>query len=263
VDKVYGLTGGFRQSIAFYQCACQNAGEDVAGAQKCAGNTFCLQDICPAGFGIKAYGAGQIRITQSMMGMPIQTTTTCPQCSGRGKVIKNPCATCRGKTKVRKNHKVRAKVPAGIDHGQRFRLQGEGDAGLNGGPSGDLLVEVSIRRHPIFERNGMDVLCEVPISFTQAALGAKIEVPTLDGKEEYEIPEGTQTGKVFTILGKGIPQVGNPKRRGAHRFTVVVETPTKLTKEQRELLEKLDASLDGKSTPKRKKFFETIKDFFD
>ena len=211
----------------------------------------------------KCRGAGQIRITQSMMGMPIQTTTTCPQCSGRGKIIKNPCPTCRGKTKVRKTNKIRAKVPSGIDHGQRFRISGEGDAGLNGGPKGDLYVEVSIRRHAIFTRNGMDVLCEVPITFTQAALGAKIEVPTLDGKEEFEIPEGTQTGKTFSILGKGIPQVGNPKRRGSHRFTVVVETPTKLTKEQRELLQKLDASLDGKSTPKRKKFFDTIKDFFE
>ena len=211
----------------------------------------------------KCRGAGQIRVTQSMMGMPIQTTTTCPQCSGRGKIIRNVCETCRGKMKVRKTSKLRVKVPSGIDHGQRFRLQNEGNVGYNGGPNGDLYVEVSIRSHPIFTRNGMDVLCEVPISFTQAALGAKIEVPTLDGKVEYEIPEGTQTGRIFSIMGKGVPQVGNPKRRGAHRFTVVVETPTKLTKEQRELLQKLDESLDGKSSPKRKKFFDTIKDFFD
>ena len=135
--------------------------------------------------------------------------------------------------------------------------------GTNGGPTGDLRVEVYLRRHPIFERRDMDVFCEVPISFTQAALGAQIEVPTLDGKTTYEIPEGTQTGRQFVLGGKGIPQVGNPKRRGNQYFNVVVETPTKLNKEQKELLRKLDDSLDGKSTPKRNKFFDTIKEFFE
>ena len=208
-------------------------------------------------------GAGQVRVTQNMMGMAVQTTTTCPQCSGRGKIIKNPCNTCRGKGKVKKKHTVKPKVPAGIDHGQSFRLRNEGGVGSNGGPNGDVLVEVYIRRHPIFERDGMDVLCEVPISFTQAALGGEIEVPTLDGKVKYDLPEGTQTGKDFILPGKGIPQVGNPRRRGNHRFVVTVETPTKLTKEQKELLLKLDNTLDKKSTPKRKKFFDTLKDFFD
>ena len=208
-------------------------------------------------------GSGQIRVTQNMMGMAFQSTSTCPSCSGRGKIVKNPCPTCRGKAKVRKSRSVKANVPAGINHGQSFRLQGEGGVGSNGGPNGDVLVEVYIKRHPIFERDGMDVLCEVPITFTQAALGAQIEVPTLDGKTTFEIPEGTQTGREFVMTGKGIPQVGNPKRRGNHRFFVVVETPTKLTKEQKELLQKLDATMDGKSSPKRKKFFETLKDFFD
>ncbi len=208
-------------------------------------------------------GSGQVRVTQNMMGMAFQTTSTCPSCSGRGKIIKNPCTVCRGKAKVRKNRTVRAKVPAGIDHGQSFRLRGEGCVGSNGGPNGDTLVEIYIKPHPIFERDGMDVLCEVPITFTQAALGAEIEVPTLDGKTLFTIPEGTQTGRDFFLSGKGIPQVGNPKRRGNQRFVVVVETPTKLTREQKELLRKLDESLDGKSSPKRKKFFETLKDFFD
>ncbi len=208
-------------------------------------------------------GAGQVRITQNMMGMAVQTTTTCPQCSGRGKIIKNPCNTCRGKGKVKKKHTVRAKVPAGIDHGMSFRLRNEGGVGSNGGPNGDVLVEIYIRRHAIFERDGMDVLCEVPITFTQAALGGEIEVPTLDGKVKYDLPEGTQTGRDFVLPGKGIPQVNNPKRRGNHRFIVTVETPTKLTREQRELLQKLDESFDGKATPKRKKFFDTLKDLFD
>ena len=208
-------------------------------------------------------GAGQVRTTQNFMGMQMQSTAVCPNCGGQGKVIKTPCTTCRGKGKVRRNQKIRVKVPAGVDAGQSVRVRGEGCVGSNGGPNGDVLAEVYIKRHPIFERDGMTVYCEVPISFTQAALGGEIQVPTLDGKVSYEIPEGTQTGKMFTLREKGIPDVGNPKRRGDHRFTVVVETPTRLTKEQRELLQRLDETMDNKSTPKRKKFFDTLKDFFD
>ncbi len=208
-------------------------------------------------------GSGQVRTVQTIMGMQMQSTATCPQCSGRGKIVKNPCNTCRGKGKVRRTQKIKVNVPAGIDHGQTVRLRGEGCVGSNGGPNGDLMVDVYIRQHPIFERDGVHVYCEVPITFTQAALGAEIEVPTLDGKVKFEIPEGTQTGKMFSLTGKGIPAVNNPKRRGDHRFTVVVETPTKLTKEQKELLRQLDAAMDKKSNPKRNKFFDTIKDFFE
>ena len=208
-------------------------------------------------------GSGQVRTVQTIMGMQMQSTATCPQCSGRGKIVKNPCNTCRGKGKVRRTQKIKVNVPAGIDHGQTVRLRGEGCVGSNGGPNGDLMVDVYIRQHPIFERDGVHVYCEVPITFTQAALGAEIEVPTLDGKVKFEIPEGTQTGKMFSLTGKGIPAVNNPKRRGDHRFTVVVETPTKLTKEQKELLKKLDETMDKKSNPKRNKFFDTIKDFFE
>ena len=206
-------------------------------------------------------GTGQVRTTQSFMGMTMQSTAECPHCSGRGKIIKNPCTTCRGKGKVRTTHKVKGKIPAGIDMGQSIRASGEGNVGYNGGPNGDLLVEISIRNHPIFTRRGMEVYCEIPITFTQAALGAKLQVPTLDGKEEFEIPEGTQTGKTFTMFGKGIPNVHNPKRRGNHHFTVVVETPTKLTKEQKELLRQLEGTME--ETPKRKKFLDSLRDFFD
>ena len=208
-------------------------------------------------------GSGQVRTVQNFMGMQMQSTSVCPQCNGQGKVIKTPCTTCRGKGKVRRTQKIRVKVPAGVDMGQSVRVRGEGCVGVNGGPNGDVLAEIYIRRHPIFQRNGMDVYCEVPISFTQAALGGQIQVPTLDGKVSFDIPEGTQTGKEFSMADRGIPDVGNPHRRGRHRFTVVVETPTKLTKEQRELLQQLDATLDNKSSPKRKKFFDTLKDFFD
>ncbi len=208
-------------------------------------------------------GSGQVRTVQNIMGMQMQSTTTCPQCSGRGKIIKNPCNTCRGKGKVYRTQKIKVNVPAGINEGQTVRVRGEGCVGSNGGPNGDLMVDIYIKRHPIFEREGMDVYCEVPITFTQAALGAEIEVPTLDGKVKFEIPEGTQTGKMFSLTGRGIPFVNNPKRRGDHRFTVVVETPTKLSKEQKELLRKLDDTLEVKSSPKRNKFFDTIKEFFE
>ena len=206
-------------------------------------------------------GRGQVRTVQNFMGMQMQSTTTCPACSGRGKIIKTPCNTCKGKGKVRRTHKVKVKIPAGVDAGQSIRVRSEGCVGSNGGPNGDLLVEVYIKRHPIFTREDRDVLCEVPISFAQAALGAKIQVPTLDGKVEYEIPEGTQTGREFVLREKGIPEVNNPRRRGNHRFTVVVETPTKLTREQKELLRQLEGTME--ETPKRKKFIDTLKDIFD
>ncbi len=208
----------------------------------------------------QCHGTGQVRSVQNFMGMQMQSTTTCPTCGGRGKVIKNPCTTCRGKGKVRKTNRVKVKIPAGVDAGQSVRVRGEGCVGVGGGPNGDLLVEISIRRHPIFTRNGTDVLCEVPITFTQAALGATIQVPTLDGKVDYEIPEGTQTGREFVLREKGIPEVGNTRRRGNERFTVVVETPTRLTKEQKDLLRQLDGSVD--QSPKRKKFLNNLKDFF-
>ena len=206
-------------------------------------------------------GTGQVQTVQNFMGMSMRSSTVCPSCSGRGKIIKTPCNTCKGKGKVRRTQKIRVKVPAGVDEGQSVRVRGEGCVGTNGGPNGDLLVEILIRDHPIFSRDGVDVLCEVPISFSQAALGAQIQVPTLDGKVSFDIPEGTQTGTTFTLSGKGIPYVGTSRRRGDELFTVVVETPTKLTKEQKDLLRQLDATIEA--TPKRKKFFDTLKDFFD
>ena len=208
-------------------------------------------------------GAGQVRTTQSFMGMTMQSNAVCPSCSGRGKIVKTPCGTCKGKGKVRRNPKIKVKIPAGVDAGQSVRVRGEGCVGSNGGPNGDLLVDIYLKSHPIFRRERTTVYCEVPITFTQAALGAEIQVPTLDGKIAYEIPEGTQTGKSFTIRGKGVPVVNNSSRRGDHVFTVVVETPTKLTKEQKDLLRQLDDTLDGKSSPKRKKFIDVLKDFFD
>ena len=206
-------------------------------------------------------GAGQVRTSENFMGMQMQSTSVCPQCNGKGKIVKNPCTTCRGKGKVRRTQKIKVKIPSGIDGGQSVRVRNEGNVGTNGGPNGDLLVEIFLKKHAIFTRKDTTVYCEVPITFTQAALGADIQVPTLDGKVAFELPEGTQTGTVFTLREKGIPYVNNSRRRGEQRFTVLVETPTKLSKEQKELLRQLDGTLE--ETPKRKKFFDSIKDLFD
>ena len=188
----------------------------------------------------------------------MQSNQPCPKCGGTGTIITDPCTACRGKGKVRHTKTVRVKVPAGIDDGQSFRVRDEGNAGSNGGPNGDLLVTVSVRKHPIFTRDGANVMCQMPISFTQAALGASIEVPTLDGKVRYQIPEGTQTGTTFRLRGKGIPYVGY-KTRGDQFVTVVVETPTKLTREQKELLKQLESSVGDDGQPKRKSFFDKLK----
>ena len=206
----------------------------------------------------RCHGSGQERVVQSFMGMQMQSTTTCSQCGGRGKIIKTPCTTCKGKGKVRRNNRVKVKIPAGVDNGQSVRVRGEGCVGANGGPNGDLLVEIRVRAHDTFVRDGYDILCAVPISFTQAALGAEIQVPTLEGPVSYTIPEGTQTGKEFVIRDKGIPEVNNCRRRGDLRFTVVVETPTKLTREQKELLRKLDGSLEKNNSPKGRSFFDKL-----
>ena len=210
----------------------------------------------------KCRGTGQERVIQNFMGMQMQSTTTCSQCGGRGKIIKTPCNTCKGKGKVRRTNKVSVKVPAGVNDGQSVRVRGEGNVGTGGAPNGDLLAEVHIKPHKLFKRREFDVYCEVPISFAQAALGAEIEVPTLDGKVSYTIPEGTQTGREFILRGKGIPQVGNPKLRGDHHFSVVVETPTRLTNEQKELLRQFDGTVSRSVTPKRKGFQDILNDFF-
>ena len=214
-------------------------------------------ETCP-----KCRGTGQERVIQNFMGMQMQSTAPCSQCGGRGKIIKTPCVTCKGKGKVRRTNRVVVKVPAGVNDGQSVRVRCEGNVGTGGAPNGDLLVEVHIKPHRLFKRREFDVYCEVPISFAQAALGAEIEVPTLDGKVNYTIPEGTQTGREFILRGKGIPQVGNPKLRGDHHFSVVVETPTRLTNEQKELLRQFDGTVSRSVTPKRKGFQDILNDFF-
>ena len=243
---------------AAFGCEKEVSAQRIENCAACSGTGSADGQIetCP-----QCHGTGQVRTVQNFMGMQMQSTGTCPRCNGKGKIIKTPCLVCKGKGKVRRTNTVKVKIPAGVDEGQAVRARGEGCVGANGGPNGDLLVEIHILRHKIFQREDRDVLCEVPISFTQAALGADIQVPTLDGKVDFTIPEGTQTGKEFVLRDKGIPEINNPRRRGNHRFTVVVETPTHLSREQKELLRQLDATME--ESPKRKKFFDNLKDWLD
>ena len=182
------------------------------------------------------------------------TTQTCPKCGGRGKIIHQPCPKCRGVGTERRSRTIKAAIPAGIDNGQTISLRGQGHAGRNGGPAGDLHITVTVRPHEIFRREGNSVLCEAPISFVQAALGAEMEIPTIDGKVQYSIPEGTQSGTVFRLRGKGIPNL-NGKGRGDQFVTVYVETPRNLTAEQREALKKFGETLGETNYGEERKGF--------
>jgi len=205
-------------------------------------------------------GTGQVRISQGFF----QLQQTCPRCRGAGTIIKNPCDTCHGQGRVRRTRKLSVKVPPGVDTGDRIRLAGEGEAGRNGGPPGDLYVEIHVREHPIFERDGEHLSCEVPISFATAALGGTVSVPTLDGEITIRIPPETQSGRVFRLREKGVKPVrGGP--RGDLFCRVVVETPVNLNAEQRELIRKLEESLTGdkrRHTPREEGFLEGVKRFF-
>lgn len=206
-------------------------------------------EVCP-----DCRGTGAVRQQQRTPFGVMSTTTTCPRCGGKGKIIHQPCKKCHGVGAVRKNKTVSVNIPAGIDDGQTISLRGEGSAGVNGGPSGDLLITISIKPHEFFKREGTNVYLEYPISVTQAILGDEVEVPTLDGRVKYTIPEGTQSGTVFRLKGKGIPYLRSGSR-GDQYVTVNVSIPKNLTKEQREIVEKLAESMEGK-TPKKKGFWK-------
>ncbi|KGJ92410.1 molecular chaperone DnaJ [Thalassotalea sp. ND16A] len=209
------------------------------------------------------HGHGQVQMRQGLFAVQ----QTCPTCSGRGKVIKEPCTSCRGQGRVEKTKTLSAKVPAGVDTGDRIRLSGEGEAGEMGAPAGDLYVQVNVRDHDIFVREENNLYCEVPISFTVSALGGEIEVPTLGGKVKLKIPSETQTGKMFRMRGKGVKSVRS-SITGDLMCKVVVETPVNLKAEQKELLEQFQASMgEGKDAarfrPKEQGFFDGVKKFFD
>lgn len=203
------------------------------------------------------HGTGQIKTQQRTILGYVTNVTTCTHCNGTGKIIKDPCRDCRGTGKVRNTRTIEINIPAGIDDGQTMQLSGQGEPGERGGPSGDLLITVRVRRHEIFERRDNDVYLEMPISFVQAALGATLTVPTLDGVVEYDIPEGTQSGTRFRLRGKGIPFIRG-KGRGDQYVTVTVEVPKNLSSKQKELLKEFD---EDKNYKQKKSFAEKMKDF--
>lgn len=204
-------------------------------------------------------GIGQVRMQQGFFSVQ----QTCPRCHGQGKMITDPCGSCHGQGRVEEHKTLSVKVPAGVDTGDRIRLTGEGEAGAMGGPAGDLYVVVNVREHAIFQRDGKHLYCEVPISFAEAALGGELEVPTLDGRVKLKIPEGTQTGKMFRLRGKGVAPVRGGGA-GDLMCKVAVETPVKLDKRQRELLDEFRKTLEGDSShsPKANGWFEGVKRFF-
>jgi len=206
----------------------------------------------------KCKGTGQVQYTQRTAFGQFVNVRTCDACNGEGKVITNPCNVCHGRGTVRKSKKLKVKIPAGIDDGQTISLRGEGEPGKRGGPPGDLFITVNVRPHPLFQRQGMDIICEVPITFAQAALGAELEVPTLDGKVKYTIPEGTQSATVFRLKGKGIPNIRG-YGRGDQYVKVIVEVPKNLNERQKELLRQFAELDNGATYEQRKGFFEKMK----
>ena len=207
------------------------------------------------------HGSGTVQMRQGFFSVQ----QTCPHCHGTGKIIPEPCTSCHGEGKIKKQKTLEVKIPAGIDDGMRIRSTGNGEPSPNGGPPGDLYIEIHVRKHSVFERDGNDLHCVVPIGFTKAALGGEIEVPTLNGKVAIDIPEGTQHGKQFRIRGKGIKGVRSVSA-GDLYCHISIETPVKLTEHQKKLLRELDASLEkggAKHSPAERSFFDKVKDLFN
>ncbi len=222
------------------------------GAEKGTSPTTC--PVC--------HGTGQeVRQQRTPFGV-MQTQTVCSRCNGKGKIIEKPCKDCRGGGQVRVATKVGVNIPAGIDDGQILTVRGKGNAGINGGPAGDLEVQVAVRPHPIFERDEYDLLCELPLTFLQLALGADIQIPTLEGPVAYTVKEGTQPGELIRLRGKGIPYV-NGRGKGDLIARITVEVPRQLSAKQKELLRQFEDTMGDKNYQKRKSFFDKVKDVFN
>ena len=224
---------------------------DTCHGNGCAPGTS--PEVCP-----DCHGTGTVQVRrQTHMGV-FATSSPCPKCGGKGRIIHQPCKDCRGSGMVRKKKTIQASIPAGIDNGQTISIRGQGNAGKNGGPAGDLLITITVRPHEMFRREGTSVLCEAPITFTQAVLGAELEIPTIDGKVKYTLPEGTQSGTTFRLKGKGIPSI-NGRGRGDQYVTVYIETPKNLNKEQKEALKKFAETMGESNYEEQKKFFKKFK----
>jgi molecular chaperone DnaJ len=256
-DLRYGLELELRQAVFGdnVEIDFQTLGEcsTCAGSGAAKGSTPVTCDTCG--------GQGQVRLNQGFFSI----NQACPRCKGRGQIIQSPCDTCHGQGRVRRTKSLNVKIPAGVDNGDRIRLAGEGEAGRNGGPAGDLYVEIHVREHEIFERDGSHLSCEVPVSFATLVLGGELEVPTLDSHVTLKIPPETQSGRVFRLREKGVrPVRGGPT--GDLFCRVTVETPIKLSAEQKEALRKFDESLrkDRKQhSPRQQSWLDGVKQFFE
>lgn len=230
--------------------------ERMETCETCHGNGCApgsTPEVCP-----ECHGTGTVQVRrQTPMGV-FATSSPCTRCGGKGKIIHQPCKDCHGTGAVRKRKTIQASIPAGIDNGQTISIRGQGNAGKNGGPAGDLLITITVRPHELFRREGTSVLCEAPITFAQAVLGAELEIPTIDGKVKYELPAGTQSGTTFRLKGKGIPAL-NGRGRGDQYVTVYIETPRNLNKEQKEALKKFAESMGDSNYEARPKFFKKFK----
>jgi molecular chaperone DnaJ len=228
---------------------------DECGGSGCAAGT--TAEVCP-----DCRGTGTVRVQQRMGGMAFSSTAACSKCRGTGKIIHQPCKCCGGTGSVRRQKRIAVTIPAGIDDGQAVSLRGQGNAGKNGGPAGDLIVGVRIKPHPKFQRDGTTVLYEHPVTFYQAAAGAELEIPTIDGKVKYNLPAGTQTGTTFRLRGKGIPELRG-RGRGDQYVTVRVQVPTSLNAEQKSALRAFAAAMgelpQGEEEDGLKGFFDKHK----
>jgi molecular chaperone DnaJ len=235
--------------------------------------TIRKDDICPTCDGKRTadgsdpqtcpncQGSGQEQVQQQTVFGQMLTSRTCPRCQGSGQIVENPCPTCSGVGTTMKDKKLLVSVPAGINEGEMLTLRNEGEPGRNGGPFGDLYIQIFIRPHPVFSREGNMTFCEVPITYAEAALGAEIEVPTIDGPLSYKLKEGTQPNDVLTIRGKGIPYL-NRQGRGDHKFRVILEVPRNLDDDQKETLKKFEESMSEKHYEKRRGFMDKIRNLF-
>ena len=238
---------GVKKDVSYNRiCHCA----DCKGTGAASGSSPEVCSVC--------HGTGQVRRVQRMGGMSFQSTAACDACRGAGKIIKNPCSKCRGSGSVRESKRLTVSIPAGIDHGERIALRGQGNDGKNGGSAGDLIIQIMVKPHPIFERDGYNIYCEVPLPVTDAILGAEIEIPTLKEKMKYNIPEGTQPGTDFTVRGQGIPYVNNNNRRGDLIFRVNVEIPKGLSEEQKEQVRAFAGKCREKNYAKKSGFFKRI-----
>ena len=221
-------------------------------------------ETCP-----KCGGKGQIVYTQQSLFGTVRNVQTFPDCNGSGKIVKEKCADCHGSGYITNRKKIAVTIPAGIDNGQSIRIREKGEPGVNGGPRGDLLVEIQVERHPIFQRQDMNIYSTAPVTFAQAALGGQIHITTVDGDMAYDIKPGTQTDTKIRLKGKGVPSLRNKNIRGDHYVTLVVQVPTKLNEEAKEYLRKYDEAVNGKindskqEKPKKKSFMEKIKETFE